>query len=84
MDAIIDGVTGILMPPGEAGALATALMRLLQNRDIALAIGRAGRARVLREFRQALIWATLAREYTRLLREKSLSVPSAPAVVSAV
>jgi len=82
VDAIIDGVTGILVPPGDAKALATALKRLLQNRDIAEAMGRTGRARVLREFRQELIWAALAREYTRLLREKSLPVPSAPAVAS--
>ncbi|MCU1308718.1 MAG: hypothetical protein JWN45_3413 [Acidobacteriaceae bacterium] len=63
---------------------ATALRRLLQNRDIAEAMGRAGRTRVLREFRQELIWAVLAREYTRLLREKSLPVPSVPAIASVV
>ena len=84
VDAIIDGVTGILVPLGDAEALATALQHLLRNRDIAEAMGRAGRARVLREFRQELIWAALAREYTQLLREKSLPLPSAPAVASIV
>jgi O-antigen/teichoic acid export membrane protein/glycosyltransferase involved in cell wall biosynthesis len=75
VDAVVDGVTGILVPLGNAKALALALKRLLQDRELAETMGRAGRARVLREFRQDLVWAALTREYTLLLRQNGLHVP---------
>jgi glycosyltransferase involved in cell wall biosynthesis len=75
VDAVVDGVTGILVPLGNPKALALALERLLQDKELAETMGLAGRARVLREFRQDLIWAALAREYMQLLRQNGLPVP---------
>jgi glycosyltransferase involved in cell wall biosynthesis len=43
-----DGVTGLLYPPGDAQAAATAVLRLLDDPDLAAAMGRAGR-RVVEE-----------------------------------
>ncbi|MDZ7292977.1 MAG: glycosyltransferase [candidate division KSB1 bacterium] len=39
-----DGETGYLVPPRDAEALASAILRLLQHEDVAQAMGRAGQA----------------------------------------
>ncbi len=49
VDAIVHGETGLLVPPDEAAALSTAICELLGDRTRAKAMGRAARARVLRE-----------------------------------
>jgi sugar transferase (PEP-CTERM/EpsH1 system associated) len=49
-DAIVPGVTGLLVPPGDAGALAAALSEVLDDRARAGAMGRAGRERAESEF----------------------------------
>jgi glycosyltransferase involved in cell wall biosynthesis len=41
-----DGVTGLLVPPGDAQALRAAIDRLLADRDLRRGLGEAGRARV--------------------------------------
>ncbi len=45
-----DGVTGVLTPPGDADALATALEPLMRDPGLAAAMGARGRARVLEKF----------------------------------
>jgi len=66
-DAVVDGVTGRLVPARDAMALAEAMRAYLDDREMARQHGRRGRARVLRDFGQDRIWeATLAR-YTELL-----------------
>lgn len=49
-DLVEDGVTGVLVPPGDAPALAGALRDLLSNPARAEAMGRAARERWEREF----------------------------------
>jgi glycosyltransferase involved in cell wall biosynthesis len=44
-DVVQDGVTGLLVPPRQATALANAMRRLGEDRDLRLAMGRAARAR---------------------------------------
>lgn len=48
-DAILDGVTGLLVPPEDVDALAEALLALLADRALAERLGRQGRALVARE-----------------------------------
>ncbi|HEV8265503.1 MAG TPA: glycosyltransferase family 4 protein [Gemmatimonadales bacterium] len=49
-DIVEDGRSGLLVPPGDAGALAAALRRLLEDRDLARRLGDAGRRRVREQF----------------------------------
>jgi len=77
MDAVIDGVTGVLVQVGDAHALADALELVIRDRKLAEALGAAGRERVLREFRQETVWEALAEEYLQLLQAKGLTVPNA-------
>lgn len=71
VDAVIDGVTGILVPVGDAQALASALELVIRDRGLAAAFGSAGRERVLREFRRETVWEALAEEYRRRWRVTS-------------
>jgi phosphatidylinositol alpha 1,6-mannosyltransferase len=47
IDLVSDGVTGFLVPPGDAGALAAAVARLAGDPGLRAAQGRAARQRVL-------------------------------------
>lgn len=49
-ELVVDGVTGLLVPPGDEAALAEALGRVLSDDGLARRLGEAGRARVEREF----------------------------------
>lgn len=49
-EAVVDGETGLLVPPGDPAAAAAALARLLDDRALARALGEAGRRRVLADF----------------------------------
>jgi glycosyltransferase involved in cell wall biosynthesis len=59
-ELIKTGVNGCLVPPGDSGALAEALARLLTDRDTARALARAGRVTVEREFNIAVSAGRLA------------------------
>ena len=49
-EVVEDGVTGLLTPPGDPGALAEALMRLLGDPVLRVELGEAGRQRYLRSY----------------------------------
>jgi glycosyltransferase involved in cell wall biosynthesis len=59
-ELVEDGVTGLLVPPADPAALAGALERLARAPELGLRMGRAGRAKVLREFDLAANTAQLA------------------------
>ncbi len=75
VDAVEDGVTGTLVPARDAGALADALWRYLNDPELRRRHGQAGRERVLCDFCPEPIWEALYQEYMRLLKEKGLPVP---------
>jgi glycosyltransferase involved in cell wall biosynthesis len=56
-DAIIDGETGLLVPPGDAAKLAAAMSRLAADEDLRRRLAAAARARVEKEFLQAKVVA---------------------------
>jgi len=49
-DAVVDEVTGLLIPPDDPHRLAAAILRLLRDRDTAGRMGAAGRRRVEESF----------------------------------
>ncbi len=77
VDSVIDGVTGCIVPVGDAIALADALARLLESPALAREMGENARKRVATEFQPERIWAGLLAEYQSLLQEKGLRPPTA-------
>ncbi|MBN1877737.1 MAG: glycosyltransferase family 4 protein [Anaerolineae bacterium] len=76
VDAVVDGITGTLVSPHNPEALASAITRYLDNPNLRRRHGQAGRERVLRDFRPEDIWEATYQEYTRLLQEKGLPLPT--------
>jgi glycosyltransferase involved in cell wall biosynthesis len=74
-DAIKDGVTGTLTRPRDPSALAEAIRRYLDDKELRLDHGKKGREWVVRDFQQEIIWDARYREYVRLMVERGLPVP---------
>lgn len=76
IDAVQNGVTGTLVPPRNAEALADAIRMYLNDSELRRQHGQVGRDRVLQEFRQEAIWEAVYQEYLQLLQQQGLSAPS--------
>ncbi len=72
VDSVQDGVTGTLVPPRDAPALTAAIRHYLDDPHLRAAHGRAGRVRVLRDFRPESLFEALHQQYVRLLTAKGL------------
>ncbi|MBP7051973.1 MAG: glycosyltransferase family 4 protein [Phycisphaerae bacterium] len=66
VDSVRDGVTGTLVPPRHATALADAITAYLDDPILRRQHGQAGRERVLQEFRPEDVWESLYRLYLDL------------------
>lgn len=66
-ETVADGVTGILVPPGDPAALADALTRLLADRELRWRLGCAGRRRVEDRFSRPAAAAAHLELYRELL-----------------
>lgn len=66
-EVVLDGYTGLLVPPRDPPALAAAIRRLLDDPELSLQLGRAARARVEQEFSEPLVVAQTMRLYADLL-----------------
>jgi glycosyltransferase involved in cell wall biosynthesis len=71
-DSVLDGVTGTLVPVHDVAALTRAIENYLVNPDLAQRHGRAGRERVLKDFRPEALWEALQAEYLGLLGKRGL------------
>ncbi|HEX8190093.1 MAG TPA: glycosyltransferase [Pyrinomonadaceae bacterium] len=67
-EAVVEGETGFLVPPGDDGRLAERVSRLLKNPAEARALGEAGRRRVLQQFSCEAQLAQTHGLYERLLK----------------
>lgn len=66
-DAVAEGETGMLVPPGEADALAAALGRLADDAILRHAMGASGRRRAWQKFRASAVIGELRTMYDALL-----------------
>ncbi|MGP6089421.1 glycosyltransferase family 4 protein [Antarctobacter jejuensis] len=71
-ELVDEGVSGYLVPPGDAGALRKAIDRALSDRDKRREMGAQGRARVVADFNLSVEPARLS----RLFRESSETLPT--------
>ncbi len=61
-DIVEDGVSGLLVPPGDAAALAAAVRRLRDDPDLARRLGEGGRRRLREQFN----WPAIVRRWLDL------------------
>jgi glycosyltransferase involved in cell wall biosynthesis len=70
-----DGETGLLVPPNDPSALATSLLRALDDAELRARIGAAGRERVLGRFTWRNTAIGTAEQYRRLLEAHPARLP---------
>lgn len=69
-EAVVDGVTGLLVPPRDPTSLAEAITNLLHDPDLRHQMGQAGRERVVTQFNIATTVRCTEALYQQLLQEK--------------
>jgi glycosyltransferase involved in cell wall biosynthesis len=72
VDMVVDGGTGLLVPPGDATALATALTFVLNNPEAVHAFGIAGRERA-RQFTVSAVVDRIEQMYADAIRDPETS-----------
>ncbi|HLC41478.1 MAG TPA: glycosyltransferase family 4 protein [Methylomirabilota bacterium] len=70
---VVDGETGLLVPPSDPDALAKAIIALLTNPERCRAMGEAGRRRALAEFSLTVMEGRILGLYRDCLTEKGLA-----------
>jgi glycosyltransferase involved in cell wall biosynthesis len=73
VDLVVDGETGLLVPPGDVSALASAITSLLSDPEAAQALGAAGRNRA-REFTVGAVVERIERMYASAIAAKKPQV----------
>ncbi|MDP2030651.1 MAG: glycosyltransferase [Thiobacillus sp.] len=73
IDAVVDGVTGMLHPAGDVALLHDCLARLCRDRALRTRMGEMARARVTTDFSMASVTAALLAYYEKILSSKTLS-----------
>ncbi|MEP6618916.1 MAG: glycosyltransferase family 4 protein [bacterium] len=68
VDAVVHGVTGLLVPVANSAALGAAIGEYVADPVLRARHGTAGRERVLREFDRERIWAATLAQYAELLK----------------
>jgi len=81
-EAIVDGDTGLLVPPGDAPALAAAIARLLSDRGLAARLGHASRRLIQDRFSVERMVAATEQLYLELLARKGMAVGDDAATVA--
>lgn len=71
-EVVLDGETGILVPPGDPAALASAIRRILEDPVLARRMGEAGKVRAQLFSRESMIAGT-TRVYEQLLSSRGPS-----------
>ncbi len=66
-EAVLDGETGLIVPPGDSPALASAILSLIRDRGRLEKMGRAGRALYEKKFTRVEMIANIAKVYEESL-----------------
>jgi glycosyltransferase involved in cell wall biosynthesis len=69
-EGVVNGVTGVLVPPRNHEALAAAMRKILSSKDLMARMGAEGRSRVLAKFDERKIVALQIEHIGRLARNK--------------
>ena len=76
-EALTDGETGLLVPPGDSGAIVAAVARLLDDRELATRLGRAARRLIETKFSVDDMVRSTEQLYLDLLARKQGGVAAA-------
>ncbi len=77
-EVVVDGVTGLLVPPSSPSHLAAAVMQMIRHPLQTLEMGRQGRCRVEREFDMGQVARRYESLYLQLLGQTNGETHSAP------
>jgi len=77
-ESVLDGVSGLLVPPRDSKALGDAIEKLLTDEQLAKKLGCQGRERVEREFDQKLVWHNQLRDICLMLQQRGIEPPVEP------
>jgi len=81
LEMVLDGQTGLLVPPADPAALAVAIQRLLDHPTLGLALGASGRTRMLQHFEHSRYLEEVQQLYEQVLcrHDAAVSGPLAEA-----
>jgi glycosyltransferase involved in cell wall biosynthesis len=74
-EVVIDGETGLLVPTRDPDALASAMLRLVDDRELAIRLGRAGRERMLERHTIQRTIDGVVEVYREIARQRGLRRP---------
>jgi glycosyltransferase involved in cell wall biosynthesis len=77
VDAVVDGVTGMLVPARDSTALEEGMRIYIHDEKLRKSHGKSARQRALSDFRPELLWKAQYKEYIRLLGEKGIPFSNA-------
>jgi glycosyltransferase involved in cell wall biosynthesis len=66
VDAMLHGVNGVLVEPGQPDQLAAAIVKYMYDPQLAAAHGKAGRAFVVERFQRSAVWESILHTYDEL------------------
>jgi glycosyltransferase involved in cell wall biosynthesis len=69
-EMIVDGETGILIPPGNIEVIGDEIKRLMSNPSLRKSLGEKGRERVLKEFPKGKMLGQVRELYASIINEK--------------
>jgi glycosyltransferase involved in cell wall biosynthesis len=74
-EVVIDGVTGLTVPPADPAAMAQGILKLLRDRDLASRLGSAGRRHVYPRYDASRLVDDVRNLYLRELAVRGRIVP---------
>ncbi len=74
-DAVAEGETGVLVPPGDSQAMTGSVVRLLHDQRLAEKLGARGRQRVLQEFAWDAVGNRFCDAVAEVLAQQNLRLP---------